>query len=306
MMDDDKIVRRLYHDRHSLAELGITHKDVYRLRAKGFNVKEVLEADGRKYYIKTVADNNIVLISPAQKDSTDVSWAEISDTHSGCDTFNESGLHYFLTKACAEGIKHVHHSGDLCDGYGVYNGQLNHLSYWRSEDQAEKLADILKLFPLDYYAIKGNHDVSVERSGGVPVGKIVAAMCPRFTYIDDIVADLVIDGMCKRMIHGSGGSCYAKSYSSQVYIRNLLDSDRGHIKVHGKLYRIKCLQVGHHHTEISYQTAGIHVTHPGGFQGPTDYTVRRGLVGPMGGRITKLVVRNGDVEEFDSKFILCR
>lgn len=301
-MLDEKIVKKLTNGRYTLEQLKLRSRDIRDLKKKGFNVKRHRVNGNTYYYIKTKADNNTLIISPSSNAQTEIWSADISDTHAGCKHFNEYGLRTFLDKAAQEGFTHVHHSGDLCDGYGVYRGQLNELSAWKSEDQAKILADVLNDYPLDYIAIKGNHDVSFEMKGGLPVGKILERMVPELTYIDDICGDLVLEGVLKRLLHLAGHG-YAKSYPGQVYVRNLLDADRGHEKIGNKRYQIQVIQMGHCHTDMLYETAGIYIMHPGNFQGPNEFLTRRGLVGPSGGRLTKMKVKKGQILEYESRFV---
>ena len=299
------MIRMLQKNPCTLKELGAQNKDLAALRTLGF-VLETRKQHGNTYYF--LPSKSGAEVYKYSDGNGDITFGEMADPHAGCKQFNRSGLEYFLGKCVSEKVRHVHIYGDLTDGNGhVYHGQLNNLETWLEEEQARILADVLSQYPLTYEAVKGNHDLSHELAGGIPVGKIIAGMMDNFVYIDNVVGDLLINGkILKRMIHLGFGQAYAKSYPGQVYIRNLLDADRGHVDVGNRHYRIRMVGIGHLHTEICYQTAGIYVTHPGSFQGPTDYTVRRGLVGPMGGRITKLKVSGSEIEEFDSRFVLCR
>jgi predicted phosphodiesterase len=296
---DEKVIKKLRGGFCTLDDLGLTHRDIERFKKRGFDVQK----KGRHYFIPSNTSHNYLVVSTTRHESTEVLTADISDTHAGCNQFNERGLREFLETAEREGVKTIHHSGDLVDGYGVYRGQLMNLSEWKAEDQAGILAKILNDYPFNVIAIKGNHDMSFEAQGGLPVGKILEKMCTGFVYLDDVFCDIVQDGVLKRMVHGASGRAYARSYPSQVYIRELMNGDRGHRKLNGHLYRIQVLQMGHYHTDMNYETAGIQVIHPGNFQGPTEFTTRRGLMGPQGGRITKMKVKNGEIQEFESRFV---
>ncbi len=307
MSDLRRLARKMCKGQYTLRELGITAQDIRQLRRSGYQVIAQNTPRGRIYHVEVATGVVAHYISGASKEPQSVSWVELSDLHAGSYQFDEKGLRCILKRAVDEGYKDVHISGDLTDGFGVYRGQLQNLKYWNCQDQADLVVNILADYDLDYYAIKGNHDVSFEKTGSPsPLQMVETSMAQegkKFVFLDGMAADLVICGVLKRMVHLDGGNSYAKSYPGQTYIRNLLDSAGDSVNIGGNNYRIALLQFGHFHTSIEYEAAGIVCTHPGNFQLPNDFTTRRGLVGTQGGRFTSCIIEDKQIIEHRSTFI---
>jgi hypothetical protein len=303
-----QVVRLLKIKQLTLKELQISREELRELRDMNYRIRHQDSDRGRVYYMITEAENNSLFISGASREEQIIKWVELSDLHAGSKQFDEVGFKEIMNRAIDYGFVDFHISGDLCDGYLVYNGHLNNLRYWQAEDQAEYLAEILLQYPkARYIACTGNHDFSFVKHGSVNpisiVQDILRGEGREFTFLDSFAADLVIAGVLKRMIHLDGMRTYAKSYPGQTYIRNLLDSHGEHAYVQGNKYRIRFIQMGHYHSEIAFETAGIQCTHPGNFQFPNDYTIRRGLVGPQGTRFTTVIIRNRIVLDYTSTFV---
>jgi hypothetical protein len=307
----EKLVRKMQKGQHTLKELGISFHDILHLRATGYNVSSQHTERGQVYYITLGSENVSHFISGLSPQENTEKWVELSDIHAGSKMFDEQGLRNCLYLACKEGFKVAHISGDLCDGKNVYPLHANNLQYFFAEEQAGVLASILSEFPLHYIAITGNHDRSFERDGNVNPISLVQQMIneskqAKFTFLNSFAGDLVIQGTVKRMVHLFGGRAYAKSYPAQTYIRNLLDSHNEHVHIRGNKYRLKFLQMGHYHTDIAFEAAGIYITHPGNFQFPNDFTIRLGLIGYQGCRFTTVVIKNGAVLDYNSRFVTPR
>lgn len=304
-----KVAARMKKDQCTLAELGIKPSDIRKMKDEGYRIWSHNTEEGRLYYISS-NEQLSHFISKKQKKAVEHRWLELSDLHVGCKQFDEEGLRHCLQRAVDEGYERAFISGDLTDGNFCYRGQSRNLRYSTSQGQADYLTEILMDYDLEYYAIKGNHDEAFEKAGAPNPGALVEARMYQeggsFTFFDSQAADVIIGGTLKRMVHLSGGGAYAKSYPAQVYIRNLLDSHGENVKIGNTKYRLRFLQCGHFHSDICFETAGIHVTHPGNFQFPNDFTIRKGLVGYQGCRFTQCVITNGNVTEFSSKFIKAR
>lgn len=302
-MDYSRLRRKLIKGWFTLAQLKCKHADIMVLKQQGSRIN-MRNFDGKRWYsIPTEAENTSMLISGKTKKAQHVKWLELSDLHAGSLQFDRDGLFQILEKAQEMGIEDVHISGDLCDGWKVYPGHITNLRYFKAEDQADELAEILAEFPFRYIACTGNHDFSFVKQGGQNPVAMVERRVPNFHFLEAFAGDLIICGVVKRMIHGASGRTYAKSYPGQTYIRDLLDSQGEHVYVHGNKYRLRFLQIGHYHSFLTYESAGVWVTHSGNFQFPNEYTTRRGLVGSQGGRIVNAVIQNGKVLEFWSRFI---
>jgi hypothetical protein len=302
-MEQEKLAKKLIAGYFTTDELGCSLSDIRALRQAGYRVNSMIVKGKRVYSILTQSENPSVFISPKTKETQEFNWLELSDIHAGSIQFDSDGLIDILQRAQDAGITDVHISGDLCDGVKIYPGHMNNLLFWKAEDQAELLIEIFKEFPFNYYATKGNHDFSFEKQGAPSPLFLIEQEVPNFHFLNSFAGDLIICGVVKRMVHGASGRSYAKSYPGQTYIRDLLDSQGEHVYANGHKYRLRFIQMGHYHSNILYESAGIFVSHPGNFQFPNDYTIRRGLVGSQGSRLTKTIIANGKVVEFASNFI---
>ena len=306
----ETIIKELTNSKKTLKQLGIGITFIRDLKNMGYNIKQDNDNGNALYWIKDRYDTESqVLISPKSSKIETVSWAEISDTHSGCIYFNKKGLDWFLKECQDRGIKHVHHSGDLIDGNGkVYKGQHNFLKYNREEDQVNDIADVFAKYNFDIYIIDGNHDMSFILDGAPSPCKLFSQVVKNVTYIpgksDKVVrADMVISGVMKRMVHpwSSGGrATYAQSYPAQTYLRNVMQS-KTTFEIANKKYSMGLCQYGHLHFDALFHTYGVIVTFPLTFQKGNDYTEGMGLGGKNGGRITTMKTLDGEILEFESK-----
>jgi len=307
-MSYDKVIKQMRGTQLTLKELGITKTDIRAIKDMGHMVVHQASTRGRVYAIKSVNENNSLFISKASSKPHTEKWVELSDIHVGSIQFDEQGFRDIMKRALDRGFRNFHISGDLCDGYRVYPGHMNNLRYHKSEDQAEFLTEILLDYPkANFVAITGNHDFSYVKAGGInPISIIEKSMeleGRKFVFLNNFAGDLIIRGMLKRMVHLLGGRAYAKSYPIQTYIRNLMDSHGENVYVGGNKYRIRCIQAGHLHFEVAFESAGIRCTHPGNFQFPNDYTIRGGLVGPQGTRFTTVIIQDSRILEYTSTFV---
>lgn len=172
-----------------------------------------------------------------------------------------------------------------------------------AEEQADLLSEVLADYNLSYYATHGNHDHSFSLHGAPNPLVLIERNVSTFTYLPYFAADFVIGGVVRRQLHGGTGRAYALSYPGQTYMRNLLDSTGEHVYVNGKKYRLRFVQLGHYHSAMCYECAGVVVTQSGNWQFPNDYTVRRGLVGPQGGRFMDVTIEAGRVVEYKTQFV---
>lgn len=302
-----KVAAKMAKAHLTLAELGITLSEIREMKDKGYHVlAQQQPGRGRVYYIGNPEEAPYVYHS-GKKGNQEYKWVELSDTHAGGKQFDSMGLRECLQRAVDEGFEDVHHSGDLHDGRYVYKGQEQNLKYFTADDQAQCLAEVLMDYPLNYFAIMGNHDEAFEKHGSPnPVGRLEEIMNredKHFVYLNSMAGDIIIGGVVKRMVHLDGGGAYAKSYPGQIYLRNLFDSRGEDVWVRGNKYRLRFGQFGHFHSNITYESNGMWCTHPGNFQFPSSFTIRRGLVGDQGMRLTTVKMDNGVVYDYTSKFI---
>ena len=294
------VTKKLLAGWKTLADLRCKIKDVNTLRDRGVPVNQ-LQRDGKLWFmIPTWNESTSLFLSGKTKEETHFKWAETADLHIGCKEHEERGLREFLDEGRLRGYKDCHIAGDVCDGFRVYRGHIANLRHLSAEAQAEAAVDILEDYDYNYYAIDGNHDISFLAHSAPTPNKFIAAALPNYTYLPTVSADLVIGGAVKRIVHGGGGGAYAKTYKGQVLIRNTLDGEGTKIRVCGNDYDWRMLQIGHYHTSVSFETAGIWVTYSGNWQRPNEFTRARGLVGPQCGRFVDVIMKKGKILEYTS------
>lgn len=296
-----KLLRQQKLTRKELAELTEQkQKDVSfilrALEAKGIPVQTEGKGADKTYYVADMRyQPSYHVISPASSTFIELNFGVMSDTHAGSYQFDGEGLEECMEKALQEDIDFFTHSGDLLDGYKVYRGQLNNLKVWKVEDQVEILAEVLDNSPIPIYGIGGNHDDSYTKQNGVRPSRLLSQQVQNYIDLGDYEADLVVEGLDVRLLHGAGGSAYARSYPSQKYLRNLADGGVSNLP--------DILLLGHYHTSMVFKSHGVNVIHPGNFQKPNDFMVRRGLTGGRGLYVVKLEAQYGEILSMETKFI---
>jgi len=302
-MTEKQLIRKLKSGYFTLKELGVKSIAITALRNKGFRIVHRGHNRSKKYSMLIGNESLSLFVSKKSRKVQEVRWCELSDLHAGSKQFDREGLRHVLQVAYDQGYTDVHISGDLCDGVGVYRGHATNLRFWSAQEQADELIDIFNDFPMRYIATKGNHCYSFELKGGTNPIQLIAEQVENFTFLDTFAADLIICGVVKRMVHGASGRAYALSYPGQTYVRDLLNSSGEDVWLNGRKYRLRFIQMGHYHSFLTYESAGIIISHSGNFQFPNDYTLRKGLVGPQGGRLVKALIKNGKVLEYTTSFI---
>lgn len=162
---------------------------------------------------------------------------------------------------------------------------------------------------ITWFGIDGNHDFSWIKRGAPSPTKMISERVANFNYvpgniIDRVVrGDVIIGGTMNRLVHpwsNSGRGAYALSYPAQTYLRNLM-SGGVEFEVGDKKFHMASLQYGHLHYDMNFTSFGVNVTHPMSFQGHNDFTEGKGLTGPVGLRLEKIIVVDGEVTRRSSR-----
>lgn len=279
--------------------LGISKNDLQqrlrKLEEKGVKLER---SDGVVYVIDTLGETEYFVYSKAKANTSVQRFVLTSDWHAGSIQHDKEGLEDCIKKATDMGARFVLHSGDLSDGFGVYHGQLNNLSLWKVEDQVGLLAKEINKMGLNVYGIAGNHDYSYTQNTGVRVPYLLGKETKLFHDLGDFQADFVVDGVEIRLIHGAGGNAYAVSYPAQRYLRNLAEGTPDQVP--------DMLAIGHFHTNIVFDIYGCTVIHPGNFQKPNEFMIRRGIRGVRGCYFVEMQTYSGDIMRYESTFIKAR
>ena len=147
---------------------------------------------------------------------------------------------------------------------------------------------------------KGNHDFSFTKRVGAKPLAILESKIDNFKNLGDLRADIVYKGIKIRLLHGGSGRAYARSYPSQTYLRDLFGGlEREDLKNTPHM-----LLLGHYHTMYVGKDHGMFVVQAGSFQdSDNEYCLRKGLTGPNGLYIVNLDYKDGEIQEFQTKFI---
>lgn len=279
--------------------LSYLEKSGYALR------RELFQDNAIVYFVQTQSTSNSnIIIGEKSKIKVTKKILCISDTHSGNKAFNKKGLNQILDTAYKEyGVTECFHSGDLCDGYGVYAGQLNDLQYWKEDDQVDNIAEVLSKYPFKYYIISGNHDAVWEKHGSPSPVKQLALKMSNVVASSEVMADVLYYGVLLRLIHGDGGGTYAITYPLQKYLRNLLGGGGLTVPINGSDYKLSILQFGHTHRLVLDDEYSVIGFCPGNFLYPTAFTTRKGLVGPHGGWVMELDICDGEILKFAAHWL---
>lgn len=285
----EKIITKLKKDRltpSALAEeLKADLSDVLQaLGSLGTTIPFDIKQRGRhvQYHINTLPDTGNVY-DLGGHDGKKHSWrfAYMGDTHIASTFHLPKSTKASLDRLVELGVKHVFHSGDVVDGNGIYKGHSENILTSSVEKQTDLAAELFSKYDgkLRFWAIAGNHDYSFTQQNGAKPLALIEAKTNNFVNLGDMRADVKINDLRIRLLHGAGGRAYARSYPSQTYLRDYFSGlDREDMKDIPHF-----LFLGHFHTKVHIKDHGIEVFQPGSFQdGDNEYCIRRGLTGPTG------------------------
>lgn len=254
------------------------------------------------YHINMLPEvGNIYQVSDKRKENESVRFGFMSDLHFASKFHLKKTLRDALKCIEERGVKKVYVSGDIVDGIDVYRGHRENVFTTSVEEQTDLAAEAMSNFPnLEFWGVAGNHDFSYTKKDGSKPLAILEAKIDNFKNLGDLRADVVYKGVKIRLLHGGSGRTYARSYPTQVYLRDLFGgSEKGDIREMPDI-----LLVGHYHTKYQSKDHGIEVLQPGSFQdGDNEYCIRRGLTGPNGLYEIEFDVFDGDIDNFQTRYI---
>lgn len=215
-------------------------------------------------------------------------FAYMGDTHVASTFQLPKSTHAALQVLVDRGVKTVFHSGDVVDGRGIYKGHDENLVTSSIEKQTDMAAELFGRYDrkLRFLSIAGNHDYSFTQQNGAKPLALIDAKIPNFQNLGDFRADVQMNDLTIRLLHGATGRAYAISYPSQTYLRDYFKGLEREEMV-GSKGRASVIPhfmfLGHFHTKYHSKDHGIEVFQPGSFQdGDNEYCIRRGLTGPAG------------------------
>lgn len=165
--------------------------------------------------------------------------AVVCCTHFG-NVHQELGhLEEFCAYALSKGIEDFWHAGDAVDGSEAMHrdAPYEHFKHGYTA-QANYMAEVLPKVPQWRY-ILGNHEESFLKGDGGDIGDLVSAKRSDVLYLGRRAADVRIGPVRLYIMHGAGGTSYARSYKLQKRIEQFQDEDRPHVLLMGN-YHVAC------------------------------------------------------------------
>ena len=262
-------------------------------RVEGYDIQQVKAKGHNKFYInnavKQFGNEYEVDLAP------DEPFALIGDTHLGSKFADIDTLHEFYDIARDRGVNKVFHAGDMIEGMNVYRGQLNDLEVYGVDAQIDYATlNYPKKGGLETLLISGNHDLKMFEKDGIDPTKHIAANRSDITYLGQLSRRVKLgDNINLQLVHGSGGSAYARSYKSQVFLRNSPPD------LHPDI-----LAMGHFHTSYWIpEEQGTEVFNVGCFMHESDYLVRKGMYSVIGGWIVDAHGNENGIDNIKAEFL---
>ena len=190
-------------------------------------------------------------------------------------------LHKYYDICQREGIEDVYHTGDMDEGEQMRPGH-QYENYTQGVD--DHIDEIVKVYPkrkgITTHFITGNHDTSIFKRVGFDIGSVIAGRRDDMKYLGRDRAIIQITPNCEMELrHPWDGTAYALSYKMQKMIEAIGADEKPNI-----------LAVGHYH-KIEYMFyRNVHAFQTGCFQGPTPFTVGKGISVHLGGWIIEINV----------------
>lgn len=241
-----------------------------RLGDAGYRVQE--EAEAVRLERVPTQTGKTFRLSPQLFDGDVFRFGVTSDVHtsSKAERLEAWNLAYDIFEA--EGISEVFDPGDLCDGLGIYRGQVSEVANHTYEAQVDHAAEVHPTRPgMITRRISGNHDLEGEfgRIGADPV-QAVANRREDIEYLGRYSATIELpNGASIYLLHPMGGASYALSYKPQKIVEAFELGTKPSI-----------LLIGHWHRAGYFFTRGVHTLLAGTFQGPTTYSIRKAFGEP--------------------------
>lgn len=167
-----------------------------------------------------------------------VTFAVMSNNHSGNISFDAEATKSFVNFAAKNGADYIIHGGDILDGIKMYRNQKFE-QY--ATDVDEQIKDFMQHYPrkrgLKTYFICGDHDLSFnkvlkETDDDLDIGKKIQRYRSDFIHLGDSISTINFplnvgktDLKCL-VIHPSGNPAYALSYKTQKTIESLTGGEK--------------------------------------------------------------------------------
>ena len=221
---------------------------------------------GNKSY--KIVRNSIPVHFISGAEQSEFSFLDLSDLHIGHPDFKEKPLRAKLRRAVKIGVQYVFIAGDIFEGVQKMVPYDDALAIqYRQLDMAFR---IFKDYPLNYYAINGNHDYSFEAFGlHNPIHLLENSLQREginFKFFDTYMIDFIVCGVAKRVMHIEK---YKKNKYELCVIERINRFENNELVANykGKSYPIRFFACGHIHVnmELYYERKKIYISQPGSF-----------------------------------------
>lgn len=290
---------KMHNNKFTLEELELTKEEMDELISATGNI--VYNKKEKKYYIDEVNKNNYDIISFASKKEVTERWLELSDIYFGSKFCDYDNLVAVLDWAKAKNITDVHIAGDLCAGHPKFKNQVKSLIATTAQGQADIAVELFSKYPeFKYYCINGERDLSFEKGDSInPIVLVQRELNEKginFRHINEMEANLVIDGIVKRIHHGSGNLPYTKSYPFEKYMKKLFEKG-DNVVIKKRNYNIRLVQFGHFHTDCYQIMGGIHMTSTAGMVFDDKGILKENTTYPAA-KINEVTIKDAEVIDF--------
>lgn len=285
------------------------------LELKKEEIDELISATGninynksdKTYYISKFNENNYEIISFSNKEKVTEKWLEISDIYFGSKFCDYETLSYILQLAKEEEVTNVHIAGDLCAGHSSYKKQEMYLTAKTAQEQADIAIKLFSKYPeFKYYCINGERDLSFEKGDSInPIILVQRGLNEKgieFHHINEMVANLVIDGVVKRIQHGNGKQAYTKSYKIEKEMWQQFENMGDNVIIENRNYNIGFVQFGHYHVNCYQRLGGINITSTAGMVFDDKGVLKENTSYPSA-KFTTTVLQKGKVLKFETETI---
>lgn len=173
----------------------------------------------------------------------------VSDTHLGSKYQQLTALHDAYRIFDERDVACILHAGDLLDGTNMYRGHTQELFLHSAKEQREYAEDVYprpKKKGVKTYLIGGQHDRSFYKREGYDILEHFAEHRNDIVYRGFFSHELLFKRLPVRLEHPGGGLSYARSYSPQKIVENMM----GFIYTIPSATKPALLVAGHWHTPL--------------------------------------------------------
>ena len=173
----------------------------------------------------------------------------VSDTHLGSKYQQLTALHDAYKIFDERDVDCIFHAGDLVDGMGMYRGQIQETFLHDAREQREYAETVYpkpRKEGVKTYLIGGQHDRSFYGREGYDILEHIAEHRQDIVYRGFYSHEFQFKGLPVKLEHPGGGVAYARSYSPQKIVENMM----GYINTIPSAVKPALMVTGHWHTPL--------------------------------------------------------